>query len=57
MPNLIKLALFTIMTLFFMPGCTQLVTAPIKVVGATVGSTIDVAGSAVGAVTGGSSDE
>lgn len=52
-----KLTLYTIMTLVFMSGCTQIVTAPIKIAGAAVGTTIDVAGSAVGAVTGGSDDE
>jgi len=56
MPNLKKLALYTIMTLFFMSGCTQIVTAPIGIVGSVASATIDVAGSAVGAVTGGSDD-
>jgi len=37
-------------TLVFMSGCTQLVTAPISIAGAAVGATIDVTGSAVGAV-------
>jgi hypothetical protein len=32
-------------------GCTQVVTAPIKVAGAAVSTTLDVAGSAAGAVT------
>ena len=51
-----KLAIYTIMTLVFMSGCTQIVTAPIKIAGAAVGATIDVAGSAVGVVAGGSDD-
>ena len=37
-------------------GCTQVVTAPIKVASSVVSGTIDIAGSAVGAVTG-SDDE
>ncbi len=52
-----KLTLYTIITLVSMSGCTQIVTAPIKIAGAAVSTTIDVAGSAVGAVTGGSNDE
>jgi len=51
-----KITLYTIVTLVFMSGCTQLVTAPISIAGAAVGATIDVAGSAVGAVVG-SDDE
>jgi len=47
-----KITLYTIITLVFMSGCTQLVTAPISIAGAAVGATIDVAGSAVGAVAG-----
>lgn len=39
-----------------MSGCTQIVTAPIKIAGAAVGATIDVAGSAAHAVVG-SDDE
>lgn len=35
---------------FIMSGCTQMVTAPIKVTGAVVSTTFDVAGSAVDAV-------
>ncbi len=46
-----KLTLFSIITLVFLSGCTQIVTAPISIAGSAVGATIDVAGSAVGAVT------
>jgi len=52
-----KITLYTIITLIFISGCTQIVTAPISIAGAAVGATIDVAGSAVGAVTGGSNDD
>ena len=45
-----KITLYTMITLVFMSGCTQLVTAPISIAGAAVGATIDVTGSAVGAV-------
>jgi uncharacterized protein YceK len=38
-------------------GCTQVVTAPIYVTGAVVSTTIDVAGSAVHAVTGSNDEE
>jgi hypothetical protein len=38
-------------------GCTQVITAPIYVAGAVVSTTIDVTGSAVGAVIDASSDE
>jgi len=37
-------------------GCTQVVTAPIKVASSVVSGTIDVAGSAVHAVTGSDED-
>jgi len=41
---------------FTMSGCTQIITAPIKIVGATAGAVIDVTGSVVHAVAG-SDDE
>jgi len=47
-----KTILYTIITLAFMSGCTQLVTAPISIASSAVGATLNVAGSAVGAVTG-----
>ncbi len=47
--------------LFLFSGCTQVITAPVKLAGAVVGTTLDVAGAAGGAVvntvTGGSSDK
>ncbi len=45
------------MTLVLMSGCTQVVTAPFKIAGAAVSTTIDVAGSAVHAVAGSDNDE
>ncbi len=56
MPSLKKSTLYSIMTLLLLSGCTQVVTAPIYVAGAVVSTTIDVTGSAVGAVVG-SDDE
>ncbi|NKQ40925.1 MAG: hypothetical protein HF962_05070 [Sulfurovum sp.] len=60
MKKLTLLAIIFLNTLLF-SGCTQIVTAPIKLAGAVVGTTLDVAGSAGGAVvntvTGGSGDE
>ena len=45
---------------FFISGCTQIVTAPVSLAGSVVSTTLDVAGSAGGAVvntvTGGSDD-
>ena len=51
-----KLTLYSIMALVLLSGCTQVVTAPISVVGSVASATIDVTGSAVGAVVG-SDDE
>jgi len=51
-----KLTLYSIMALVLLSGCTQIVTAPISIVGSVASATIDVAGSAVGAVVG-SDDE
>ena len=56
MPSLKKLTLYSIITLILLSGCTQIVTAPISVAGSITSATIDVAGSAVGAVAG-SEDE
>jgi len=36
--------------LFALSACTQMITAPVSLAGATVGAAIDVAGSAAGAV-------
>lgn len=53
--------LIIIPIILILSGCTQIVTAPISVAGAVVGTTLDVAGSAAGAVvntvTGGNSDK
>ncbi len=56
MPSLKKLTTISIIILIVFSGCTQVVTAPIYVAGAVVSTTIDVTGSAVGAVVG-SDDE
>ena len=45
------------MILVLMSGCTQVVTAPISIAGAAVSATIDVTGSAVGAVVGSDDDD
>jgi uncharacterized protein YceK len=42
--------LLTLVALLSLGGCTQVVTAPIRVAGAAVGATLDVAGAAGGAV-------
>ena len=54
--------IFTIVaSLFILGGCTQIVTAPISLAGSAVSTTLDVAGSAGGAVvntvTGGNDDD
>ena len=51
MPSLKKSILYSIITLVFLSGCTQVVTAPIDVAGSVVGATIDVADATVDAVT------
>jgi len=48
---------YTIILTILLSGCTQVVTAPIKVAGAVVSTTIDVAGSAAHAVAGSDDDE
>ena len=45
-----------LITVIFMSGCTQIITAPIKVVGAVAGAAIDVGSAGVRAVAG-SDDE
>ncbi len=50
-PHMKKLTFTITMTLILFSGCTQVVTAPISVAGSVAGATIDVAGSAVSAVT------
>ena len=41
----------------FMSGCTQIITAPIKVVGAVTGAAIDVGAAGVRAVAGSDDDD
>ena len=50
MPNLKKLTICAVTTLILFSGCTQIITAPISIAGSVASATIDVAGSAVGAV-------
>jgi len=49
------------LTIILLSGCTQIVTAPVKLAGAVVSTSLNVAGAAGGAVvntvTGGSSDK
>ncbi len=56
-----RLLILSFLLVFILGGCTQIVTAPIKLVGQTASTTLDVAGSAGGAVvntvTGGSSKD
>jgi len=52
-----KLTILLIIVMVLMSGCTQIVTAPIKIAGAAVSTTIDVAGSAAHAVVGSDDDE
>jgi uncharacterized protein YceK len=52
-----KLIILLITTMVLISGCTQVVTAPIKLAGAAVSTTIDVAGSAAHAVVGSDDDE
>ena len=46
-----------LLTIFFVSGCTQIVTAPIKVVGAVAGAAIDVTATGVKAVAGSDDDD
>lgn len=50
MPNLKRPTIYAIITLILFSGCTQIITAPISLAGSVASATIDVAGSAVGAV-------
>ncbi len=52
MPSLKKSIPYSIMALVLLSGCTQIVTAPISIVGSVASTTIEVAGSTVGAVAG-----
>lgn len=53
---MIKITIFVLIVFIFV-GCTQVVTAPIYVAGAVISTSIDVTGSAIGAVVDASSDE
>jgi len=46
-----------VITLIFITGCTQIITAPIKVVGAVAGAAIDVGAAGVRAVSGSDDDD
>jgi len=46
-----------LVTIFFMSACTQVITAPIKVVGAVAGAAIDVGAAGVRAVAGSDEDD
>jgi len=46
-----QLTLCSIIILILLSGCTQIVTAPISVVGSVAGVAVDVAGSTIGAIT------
>ena len=46
-----------LLTVIFMSGCTQIITAPIKVVGAVAGAAIDVTAAGVRAVAGSDDEE
>jgi uncharacterized protein YceK len=52
-----KKIILLIMTLVLASGCTQVVTAPIKITGAVVSSTIDVVGATAHAIAGSDDDE
>jgi uncharacterized protein YceK len=47
-----KIIINTIIMILVLTGCTQVVTAPIKVTGAVVGATIDIVGATTRAVAG-----
>ncbi len=57
MTGLKKLTLYSIILGLLLSGCTQVVTAPISIAGSVVGTTIDVAGSAVHAVVGSDNED
>ena len=56
MPSLKKLTLYSMIIGVLLSGCTQVVTAPISIAGSVVGTTLEVAGSAVHAVAGSDDD-
>ncbi|MBU1668413.1 hypothetical protein KKC13_08320 [bacterium] len=52
-----KKSLWILITLLFINGCTQVITAPISVAGAVTGAAIDVTAATARAVTGSNDDE
>ncbi|MBD3807524.1 MAG: hypothetical protein IE880_02265 [Epsilonproteobacteria bacterium] len=53
-----KIILTTAMLIgILLSGCTQIITAPIEIAGATAGAVIDVAGSTVHAIAGDDDDD
>jgi len=52
-----KLTILLMMIMILMSGCTQIVTAPIKIAGTAVSTTFDVAGSAAHAIAGSDDEE
>ena len=52
-----KRSIFLLVSLLFINGCTQIITAPISIAGSVVGATIDVGAAGVRAVTGGDDEE
>lgn len=52
-----KKSLLVLITLLFMSGCTQVITAPISAAGAVAGAAIDVTAATARAVTGSSDDD
>lgn len=52
-----KKSLLVLITLLFINGCTQIITAPISAAGAVAGAAIDVTAATARAVTGSSDDD
>jgi len=52
-----KNTILAILLSLMISGCTQIITAPIEIAGATAGAVIDVAGSVVHAVAGSDDEE
>lgn len=52
-----KKSVLVLITLMFINGCTQIITAPISVAGAVAGAAIDVTAATARAVTGSSDDD
>jgi len=56
-PGMKKLTLYLLIVLVLLSGCTQVVTAAISIAGCVASATIDVAGSAINAVSGSDDEE